>query len=475
MIKILTCKVGDKIINCYDGVYNKEQLKKWADKNILLCPACGKPYEYCHGKVTIPYFRHKEKEECEDGYSESETEEHLKGKIQLYEWIKKQSGVTDVILEGWIPETKQRPDIMFKYDNKPYVIEYQCSPIATEYYERHELYKLAEIKDIWICGTEKYFGDSKRFNTLEKDFNSVGYFNANDTNFIFNIRSDISISFLSSMKNFKVGYSELISKCSRDRFVVSNIENIKISNNHFTLKGLSNIIEIKNKIFQRGQRNKNSAKNMEDFYENKVDKIFSYIKNSSDDINYIFNEYYVKHNKLRLTISTNSNKEFKYKGISDIYEENITINVNNQSIYKELIKLSNRINNMYSELHNTVDKLDKSLFYFTKINKENKIRIYLKNFENSNRYKKLNITEHNLKYFKESGWNYYHSNDSEFNFISSFINELKFLNKNKYPFNLCIDSCDFKTINNQDINVRNYVTIIGYLYSIGFKNLELYY
>lgn len=470
---MLTCKVGDKIINCYDGTYNKEQLKKWANKNILLCPVCGKPYEYCHGKVTIPYFRHKEKEECEDRYSESETDEHLKGKIQLYEWIKKQNGVTDVILEGWIPETKQRPDIMYKYNNQQYVIEYQCSPIATEYYERHELYKLVGIKDIWICGFDKYFGDNKRYNTLEKDFNSVGYFNANNNKFIFNTRSDINISFLNSMNDFKVGYSELISKCSRDRFVVSNIENIKIINNNFTLKGLPDATEAKNKIHQRRKRDEISARNMEYFYKNKVEKVFNYIKTNNNDINYFFNEYHVENGKLRLTISTNSNKEFKYNGISDTYKENIFINVNNQSIYKELLKLSIRVNNMYSELYNIIDKLDKSLFYFTKINKENKIKIYLKSFENSNRYKKLNITEHNLKYFKKSGWSYYLNN--EFNFISSFINELKFLNKNKYPFNLYVDNCDFTTINKQNVNIRNYITIIGYLYSLGFKNLELYY
>ena len=157
MIRILTCKVGDKIINCYDGTYNKDQLKKWADKNILLCPVCDKPYEYCHGEVMSPYFRHKDKEMCKNRYSEPETEEHINGKIQLYEWIRVQEGVSDVILEGWIPETKQRPDIMFKYNDKQYVIEYQCTPIATEYYERHNLYKVAGINDIWICGAEKYF------------------------------------------------------------------------------------------------------------------------------------------------------------------------------------------------------------------------------------------------------------------------------------------------------------------------------
>jgi hypothetical protein len=154
---LITCKVGENIINCYDGIHNKEQLKKWASKNILTCPACGKPYEYCHGEFVQPYFRHKEKNQCEDRYSEPESQEHINGKRDLFEWIKSQNGVTDAILEGWLPDTKQRPDIMFKYHGKQYVIEFQCSPIASEYVERHDLYQTAGIIDIWILGTINYF------------------------------------------------------------------------------------------------------------------------------------------------------------------------------------------------------------------------------------------------------------------------------------------------------------------------------
>ena len=73
-------------------------LKKWSKKKILLCPVCGKPYEYCHGEVKTPYFRHMDKAECEDKYSESETEEHLNGKRDLYEWVKRQVGVTNAVL-----------------------------------------------------------------------------------------------------------------------------------------------------------------------------------------------------------------------------------------------------------------------------------------------------------------------------------------------------------------------------------------
>lgn len=164
---MLTCLLNNQRIDCYSGKFSRDELKKWASKRILLCPACGKPYEYCHGKVKTPYFRHMDKAECEDRFSESETEEHMIGKRDLYEWIKKQKYVTDCVLEGWLPETKQRPDIMFKYKGQVCVIEYQCSPIASEYIERHNLYQAAGIKDIWVAGIEKYKQPNMRHKFLE--------------------------------------------------------------------------------------------------------------------------------------------------------------------------------------------------------------------------------------------------------------------------------------------------------------------
>ena len=178
---MLTCKVGNTIINCFDGQYDKYTLKEWSDKSKLICPDCGKPYEYCHGRIVPPYFRHKEKEiECGGIYSEPETVEHINGKLLLYKWLLKIQDddiIQNLKLEAYIPETKQRPDIYFEKDNQRYVIEFQCSPIATEYLERHELYQLAKVNDIWVLGLEKYnitvsdsgiIRHSEYFKTIEK-------------------------------------------------------------------------------------------------------------------------------------------------------------------------------------------------------------------------------------------------------------------------------------------------------------------
>lgn len=180
---MLSCLLNNQRINCFDKRFEKEQLKKWSNKDILLCPVCKKPYEYCHGKVKSPYFRHKDKLQCVDKFSEPETEEHIKGKKDLYEWLISQPNVEDCVLEGWIPETKQRPDIMFKCNGELCVLEYQCSPISTEYLERHELYKAAGIKDIWILGTDKYLckeenPDSKSFREKEIEKHTSYYYDS---------------------------------------------------------------------------------------------------------------------------------------------------------------------------------------------------------------------------------------------------------------------------------------------------------
>lgn len=279
---ILTCKLGNAIINCYDGTHNKEQLKKWASKKILLCPACGKPYEYCHGEVKTPYFRHMDKNECEDKYSESETEEHLNGKRDLFEWIKKQNGVTKAVLEGWIPGTKQRPDIMFEHDGKQYVIEYQCSPIATEYVERHALYKTAGINDIWICGTEKYLKSKMREKYLEQY--SIGFYDSEAKEFIISKYLKIH-RFLDALK---INHNNISKKKSYDKNY--NYYTCKLDNVVFTVNRFIEPIYFRNIDFDESiniHNNRYKRKNNDDEIQNLnvEEKFENILKRYCDSLN----------------------------------------------------------------------------------------------------------------------------------------------------------------------------------------------
>lgn len=201
---ILTAKLGNEIVNCYDGKIDRDTLKKWSKKGILRCPACNEQYSYNHGKIRIPYFKHINSE-C-NLYPEPETDEHLTGKKDIYEWLLKQDNVTDVVLEGWLEDTKQRPDIMFKYCGRQCVIEYQCSPISSEYIDRHNLYQNAGIMDIWICGTKKYIqyyhtgSGEKRVTTLESESNL--YYNS-DTKQIYKINTGMNNKTFTRYRNNK--------------------------------------------------------------------------------------------------------------------------------------------------------------------------------------------------------------------------------------------------------------------------------
>lgn len=332
-------------------------LKKWSKKKILLCPVCDKPYEYCHGEVKTPYFRHMDKEECEDKYSESETEEHLNGKRDLYEWIKKQIGVTNAVLEGWIPETKQRPDIMFDYNNKKYVIEYQCSPIATEYIERHELYQAAGFTDIWIAGVKKYFKPNARHKFIENHV--IGYYNP--------IEKKYRVNNVSSYGRF---YNKFVRKTFPLKFFVFKGKDIIL----FTHKDTDTekLIDVYN------LREKNRVDDED--YKNNI--VFLRLCRCKNYINNIDNS--------RIDI------ERDYKGISQLYSSYWW-----GDRYFRTIKFHHNENNFYQKIYDVV--------HMQKVYKE--LRLFFENW--SNHTWNFSIISHRNNKFKiRISYHYYF--DSEF-------------------------------------------------------------
>lgn len=194
----------------------------------------------------------------------------MQGKIDLYEWIKKQKGVSDVVLEGWIPETKQRPDIMFTYVNKLWVIEYQCSPIATEYVERHELYQAAGIHDIWICGTEKYFQKNMREKYLETA--TVGFYGSKEKNFI-----PIDYNYLFVGKTLKISHYYHNHYCFRG----SNLKDYYFLNGHIYNVYLGNPDVIFKKMEHRKMVSKTyDLRESNEFLNRQLNRIFSALQSN---------------------------------------------------------------------------------------------------------------------------------------------------------------------------------------------------
>ena len=215
-----------------------------------------------------PTSDNADKTECES-YSEPETNEHMQEKL-IIRVDQKQKGVRDVVLEGWIPETKQRPDIMFTYRNELWVIEYQCSPIATEYVERHELYQTAGIHDIWICGTEKYFKKNMREKYLKTV--AVGFYDSKEKNFI-----PVDRNYLFIGKTLKISHYYYNNCCFRG----SNLKDYYFSNGHIYNVYLGNPDIIYEKRKRRKMVSKTyNLRESNEFLNRQLNRIFSVLQSN---------------------------------------------------------------------------------------------------------------------------------------------------------------------------------------------------
>ena len=133
------------------------QLKAWSQRDMLYCPNCRGLVHVRGGpeKRTQIHFAHQ-KGEC-SWSTESETIRHLRGKIVLAEWLQKQFPQATISLEKRLPEPNRIADIFVTYaDGRQWAIEFQCAPLdIAEWHTRHCAYLQANIRDIWIIGSNR--------------------------------------------------------------------------------------------------------------------------------------------------------------------------------------------------------------------------------------------------------------------------------------------------------------------------------
>ncbi|MDZ7834252.1 MAG: competence protein CoiA family protein [Alkalibacterium sp.] len=114
------------------------------------CPACEEEVIFKNGLINQSHFSHRRSSFC-SSFSEGESAEHLKGKLLLYDWLKKER--MDVELEAYLPELSQRPDLLIQLESERIAVEYQCSPIGrNKIISRTEGYLQNNIKVYWILG-----------------------------------------------------------------------------------------------------------------------------------------------------------------------------------------------------------------------------------------------------------------------------------------------------------------------------------
>src|SRR5699024_3163532 len=89
-----------------------EQLPK---HDLYSCPGCKAPVFLKKGKIKQAHFSHYAQSNCQM-FSEGETEEHVLGKQLLFNWLIQQGYPCQ--LEAYLPELKQRPDLLIWLNEK---------------------------------------------------------------------------------------------------------------------------------------------------------------------------------------------------------------------------------------------------------------------------------------------------------------------------------------------------------------------
>ena len=114
------------------------------------CPQCKEQLQFRIGTYKIPHFAHHPQANCINRFSEGESENHLMGKEQLYNFFKDKSLHTE--LEPYLSSIQQRPDLLItSEDGRRFAIEFQCSPISYKNYTDRTIgYQKTNITPIWI-------------------------------------------------------------------------------------------------------------------------------------------------------------------------------------------------------------------------------------------------------------------------------------------------------------------------------------
>ncbi|MFS0787288.1 competence protein CoiA family protein [Shouchella sp. 1P09AA] len=121
------------------------------EKELFFCPACDREVVIKLGNKRSWHFAHRVSTSC-TGKAGKETVLHERGKKMLYTFFQKSYPQTK--LESYLPQTKQRPDILIEANQ--FVIEYQCSVISVEQIvKRNDDYHTQRLKPIWVLGSNR--------------------------------------------------------------------------------------------------------------------------------------------------------------------------------------------------------------------------------------------------------------------------------------------------------------------------------
>ena len=127
-------------------------LREWRNNETFHCPQCKEHLLLKVGDIVIPHFSHKQQTNCRNSFSEGESPTHLLGKTHLYELFTHHQLPTE--MEPYLPDIKQRPDLLVTIHHQQIPIEFQCSTIPVSLIEaRNAGYETLDMRPIWILLT----------------------------------------------------------------------------------------------------------------------------------------------------------------------------------------------------------------------------------------------------------------------------------------------------------------------------------
>lgn len=140
-------------LNVAEKKWTSEKLRKLREGSTFICPECQNELDLKIGTIMSAHFAHKKHSDCPSSKGGSESHYHMRGKLDLYEWLYIDENVKQVVLESYISAIKQRPDLLINYRQQTLAIEYQCSTMDLKLLQKRSLmYKKANLPFLWVLG-----------------------------------------------------------------------------------------------------------------------------------------------------------------------------------------------------------------------------------------------------------------------------------------------------------------------------------
>ncbi len=148
---MLVSKQKDGSLFSLADKHDRAELERLAADKSFFCPVCGNAVKMKLGKFKRWHFAHVHLAQCENSPGGRESEGHLEAKRQLFTRLEETG--EHVLVEPYLADLRQRPDLLVTGNSGRTAIEYQNSIVDSAVIQnRIKNYRRAGIESIWLLG-----------------------------------------------------------------------------------------------------------------------------------------------------------------------------------------------------------------------------------------------------------------------------------------------------------------------------------